>query len=143
MKLDEIFSTVQPVLLDSSVSTGSERSETWPFFARRISTPSEPAERRALLDCCRRCKTATRGDLTSAGVALGWCPDQKQAASARRDARAVGHKIHLEQEVVAQFHGVTRLCGIQPEAVIIERAAAGYGLIDRRFWDSASHPCNS
>jgi len=73
--------------------------------------------------------TATKGGSWSAGVAMGVTPDNKlQVLDVQRGKWT---QDEMEQRVQQQYAAVARLTGILPEAVIIERAAAGYGIIDR------------
>lgn len=77
-------------------------------------------------DCAQ---TATRGGSYSAGVALGvTAENQLQVLDV---ARGRWTQDVLEQHIVQQAHALARLTGIVPEAVVVERAAAGYGIIDR------------
>lgn len=77
-------------------------------------------------DCAQ---TATRGGSFSAGVALGLRQDNRlQVLDVRRGRWP---QDRMEEEIVDHTRSVARLTGILPEAVIVERAAAGFGIIDR------------
>jgi predicted phage terminase large subunit-like protein len=77
-------------------------------------------------DCAQ---TATKGGSYSAGVALGLMADARlQVLDVRRGRWT---QDVLEAEIVQHTAMVARLTGIRPEAVIVERAAAGFGVIDR------------
>ncbi len=77
-------------------------------------------------DCAQ---TATRSGSWSAGVALGITADGRlQVVDVRRGRWP---QDQLEQHIREHTKAVARLTGIWPEAVIIERAAAGFGIIDR------------
>lgn len=72
--------------------------------------------------------TATKGGSYSAAVAVGFDGrSQLQVIDAIRGRWA---QDQLQSEILAFYQSVTRRVGIRPEAVIVERAAAGYGLID-------------
>ena len=77
-------------------------------------------------DCAN---TATKSGSFSAGVALGLTNDRKLAVLDVRRGR--WPQDVLEEQIVDHTRAVTRLTGIVPEAVIVERAAAGFGIIDR------------
>lgn len=77
-------------------------------------------------DCAQ---TATKAGSYSAGVALGLTEDNRlQILDVRRGRWP---QDQLEEEIYTHSHNLARITGILPEAVIIERAAAGYGMIDR------------
>jgi predicted phage terminase large subunit-like protein len=77
-------------------------------------------------DCAQ---TATKSGSFSAGIALGLTQDDRlQILDVRRGRWT---QDQLEEEIVNHTRNVARLTGILPEAVIVERAAAGFGIIDR------------
>lgn len=72
--------------------------------------------------------TATKAGSYSACVAVGF--DGKSQLQVIDAVRGRWAQDQLQAEVLAFYASVTRRVGIRPEAVIVERAAAGYGLID-------------
>jgi predicted phage terminase large subunit-like protein len=77
-------------------------------------------------DCAQ---TATAGGSYSAGVALGYDPAANRLLLLDV-ARGKWRQDQLLDEVRSQYGRVARLTGIRPEAVVVERAAAGFGVID-------------
>jgi predicted phage terminase large subunit-like protein len=77
-------------------------------------------------DCAQ---TATKAGSYSAGVALGLTADSRMQVLDVRRGR--WPQDQLEEEIYNHSRNLARITGILPEAVIIERAAAGYGMIDR------------
>ena len=77
-------------------------------------------------DCAQ---TATKSGSFSAGVALGLTADSRMQVLDVRRGR--WPQDQLEEEIYNHSRNLARITGILPEAVIIERAAAGYGMIDR------------
>ena len=73
--------------------------------------------------------TATKSGSYSAGVALGLTSDNRLAVL--DVVRGKWPQDEVELRIRNQVERLSRLTGIVPEAVIIERAAAGYGIIDR------------
>jgi predicted phage terminase large subunit-like protein len=75
-------------------------------------------------------QTATKGGSYSAIVAMGYAPELNKLL-VLDVLRGRWRQDQLEQELISAFHAVTRQTGLRPEQVIVERAAAGFGLIDR------------
>ena len=128
-KLDEIFSTVtsyywmsqyqqEPSLGDLSYFNTDGLPVYEHFHVDRVWTA---------WDCAQ---TATKGGSYSAGVALGWS-EQRGQLLVLDVSRGRWRQDQLEDEVRAQYARLARLTGVYPEAVVVERAAAGYGIIDR------------
>ncbi|MFI5260858.1 MAG: hypothetical protein ACHQU0_03625, partial [Candidatus Paceibacteria bacterium] len=72
--------------------------------------------------------TATKGGSYSVAVAVGF--DGKSQLQVIDAIRGRWKQDELQSELLTFYASVQRRTGIRPEAVIIERAAAGYGLID-------------
>jgi predicted phage terminase large subunit-like protein len=128
-KLDEIFSTVTSYYWMSQYQQSPSLGEM-SFFK----TDNLPRYERTQVSRCwlsvDAAQTATKGGSYSAIVALGYAPELSKLL-VLDVLRGRWRQDQLEQELIAAFHGVARQTGIRPEQVIVERAAAGYGLIDR------------
>ena len=127
-KLDEIFGTVTPYYWMAQYQQAPSLGDLAFFRTDNLPRYDYPRVVRCWI-AIDAAQTATKGGSYSAGVAIGLSNDGKLLVL--DVARGRWRQDELEQEVVAQFSAITRLTGIVPEAVIIERAAAGYGLIDR------------
>lgn len=71
--------------------------------------------------------TETSGGSYSAFVCLGFCGDHLKVLGVKRGR---WRQDMLIDELWDFYHAMSRLTGVQPMKVIVERAAAGYGLID-------------
>jgi predicted phage terminase large subunit-like protein len=73
-------------------------------------------------------QTATQEGSYSVSVALGF--DGTRLCTLDL-IRGRWKQDELETQIINQYRKVANVYGVQPEALIVERAAAGYGLIDR------------
>jgi predicted phage terminase large subunit-like protein len=77
------------------------------------------------VDCAN---TETKSGSFTAFVCLAHCGDHMKVLSAHRGR---WRQDRMEEELVEFYRTMTRLVGRKPSAVIVERAAGGYGIIDR------------
>lgn len=127
-KLDEIFSTVTPYYWMAQYQQAPSLGDLAFFRTDNLPRYDYPRVVRCWM-AVDAANTATKGGSHSAAVAIGLSHEGKLLVL--DVARGRWRQDAIEQEVLAQYSAMTRLTGIQPEAVIVERAAAGYGLIDR------------
>src|SRR5882762_6076482 len=107
-KLDEIFSTVTPYFWMAQYQQAPTLGDMAFFRTENLPHYDRPNVVRCWI-AVDAAQTATRGGSYSAGVALGWCPEMNKLL-VLDVMRGKWPQDQLEQEVVAQFHGVTRLC---------------------------------
>ncbi|HEV2173033.1 MAG TPA: phage terminase large subunit [Nitrospira sp.] len=125
-KLDAIKATVTPYFWNAQYQCKPSMGDLAYFDVERFGKYEHHA--------CDRCwiavdaaNTETKSGSFTAFVCLGFSENQIKVLNVRRG--------RWRQDVMAEqlldFHrSCARLTGIWPEAIIIERAAAGYGLID-------------
>jgi predicted phage terminase large subunit-like protein len=127
-KLEEIQSTVTPYYWMAQYQQAPSLGDLAFFRTENLPRYEYPGVARCWTawDCAQ---TATKGGSYSAGVSLGLTSDARlQILDVRRGRWP---QDRLEEEIFDHARSLVRLTGIFPEAVIVERAAAGYGIIDR------------
>lgn len=125
-KLDEIFSTVTSYYWMAQYAQEPSLGDMAYFKIDNLPRYDHPRIERCWI-AIDPAQTATKGGSYSVGVALGFDGEKLLVLDV---IRGRWKQDELQAEVLAQFAAVTRKTGIRPEAVIVERAAAGFGLID-------------
>jgi predicted phage terminase large subunit-like protein len=126
-KLDEIKSTVTSYYWSAQYEQEPSLGEMVIFCIDAILRYEHARVERAWL-AVDAAQTATQEGSYSVGVALGFDGTRLCVLDV---IRGRWRQDQLEQEVINQYGKISNRFGIRPEAVIVERAAAGFGLIDR------------
>jgi predicted phage terminase large subunit-like protein len=126
-KLDEIFSTVTSYYWMAQYAQTPSLGDMAYFKIDNLPRYDHPSVRSVWI-AIDAANTATKSGSYSVAVALGF--DGKSQLQVIDCIRGRWRQDELQAEVLAFYASVTRRVGLRPEAVIVERAAAGYGLID-------------
>lgn len=126
-KLDEIKSTVTSYYWMSQYEQEPSLGDLVIFITDAMPVYDHVRVERAWL-AVDAAQTATKEGSYSVGVALGFDGTRLCLLDV---IRGRWRQDQLEQEVLNQYNKIANRYGIRPEAVIVERAAAGFGLIDR------------
>jgi predicted phage terminase large subunit-like protein len=126
-KLDEIFSVVTSHYFQAQYQQEPSLGDLAYFKVDNLPRYEHPSVTNCWI-AIDAANTATKGGSYSVAVALGF--DGKSQLQVIDAIRGKWRQDDLQAEVLAFYASVTRRVGIRPEAVIVERAAAGYGLID-------------
>lgn len=126
-KLDEIFSTVTGYYWQAQYQQEPTLGDLAYFKVDNLPRYEHPSVTNCWV-AIDAANTATKGGSYSAAVAVGF--DGRSQLQVIDAIRGRWPQDQLQQEILAFFASVQRRVGVRPEAVVVERAAAGYGLID-------------
>jgi predicted phage terminase large subunit-like protein len=126
-KLDEIKSTVTAYFWAAQYEQEPSLGDLVIFVVDAMPVYDHVRVERAWL-AVDAAQTATKEGSYSVGVALGFDGARLCVLDV---IRGRWRQDQLETEVLNQYNKIANRYGIRPEALIVERAAAGFGLIDR------------
>jgi predicted phage terminase large subunit-like protein len=125
-KLDEIKATVTPYFWNAQYQAEPSLGDLAFFQMDRCSEWVSPQCERVWM-AVDAANTETKSGSFSAMVGIGQWGGQLKVLAAKRGR---WRQDELQSQVLGFFQGLANITGIVPEACVIERAAAGYGLID-------------
>lgn len=125
-KLDEIRATVTPYYWNAQYQAAPSMGDLGYFDVAAMQSYDSPQAERVWL-AVDAANTATSGGSWTAFVCLGLWGGQLKVLGVQRGR---WRQDQMRVQLVSFYESMGRLTGIFPEAVIVERAAAGYGIID-------------
>jgi phage terminase large subunit-like protein len=126
-KLDLIRSTFTPYYWSAQFSQVPSMGDLSYFDVTRFPRYQAPRDVQKLWIGVDAANTETKSGSCTAFVCLGHCGDHLKVLGVHRGR---WRQDRMADELLGFNNAMGRLIGIAPEAVIIERAAGGYGLID-------------